>query len=131
MWFCMLLGVFWIFFQNFLSFGGLRGPNSTHFLYYSSIIHKNRHFCEKNFFVGGLTKKIKNFFLPIFRSWFLIGHWLFSSINFNSIEGLVSAFQNGMTLENPMKIERFTARNLRSGILVQNFAKTLGGFLGH
>ena len=62
MWFCMLLGGFWIFFQNFLSFGGLRGPNSTHFLYYSSIIHKNRHFCEKNFFVGGLTKKIKKFF---------------------------------------------------------------------
>ena len=131
MWFCMLLGGFWIVFQNFLSFRGPRGPNFTHFLYYSSIIHKNRHFYEKNFFVGGLTKKIKKFFLPIFRSWFLIGHWVYNQMNFITIEGLVSAFQNGMTLENPMKIERFIAKRLRSGIFAQILAKTSGGYLGH
>ena len=45
-------------------------------------------------------------------------------MNFNTIEGLVSAFQNGMTLENPMKIERFIAKRLRSGIFAQILAKT-------
>ena len=126
MWFCMLLGGFWIFFQNFLSFGGLRGPNSTHFLYYSSIIHKNRHFCEKIFFVGGLTKKIKKFFCQFSGADFSL------VIEFTiTIEGLVSAFQNGMTLENPMKIERFIAKRLRSGIFAQILAKTSGGYLGH
>ena len=52
-------------------------------------------------------------------------------MNFNSKEGLVSAFQNGMTLEIPMKIEHFIASWLRSGIFVKNLAKTLGGYLGH
>ena len=51
-------------------------------------------------------------------------------MNFNTIEGLVSAFQNGMTLENPMKIEHFIAKRLRSGIFVKNLAKTLRGLFG-
>ena len=46
---------FWIFLKFSLSFGG---PKFTNFLYYSSIIHKKRHFCGKIFSIGGLTKKI-------------------------------------------------------------------------
>ena len=64
-------------------------------------------------------------------SGFLIGHWLLNQMNFNTIEGLVSAFQNGMTLAIPMKIEQFIARLLRSYIFVKILAKTLGGYLGH
>ena len=52
-------------------------------------------------------------------------------MNFNTTEGLVSAFQNGMTLENPIKIERFIAKRLRRGIFAQILAKTSGGYLGH
>ena len=52
-------------------------------------------------------------------------------MNINIQEGLVSAFQNGMTLDIPMKIEQFIALWLRSGIFVQKLAKTLGGYLGH
>ena len=52
-------------------------------------------------------------------------------MNFSATEGLVSAFRNGMTLAIPMKIERFTARLLRSYIFVKILAKTLGGYLGH
>ena len=44
-------------------------------------------------------------------------------MNFITIEGLVSAFQNGMKLENPMKIERFIAKRLRSGIFAQILAQ--------
>ena len=51
-------------------------------------------------------------------------------MNFNTIEGLVSAFQNGMTLDIPMKIEQFIATWL-SSIFVKKFTKTLGGYLGH
>ena len=35
--------------------------------------------------------------------------------------------QNGMTLENPMKIEHFIAKILRSGIFAQILAKTRWG----
>ena len=52
-------------------------------------------------------------------------------MNFNTIEGLVSAFQNGMTLDIPMKIEQFIATWLRSSIFVKKLTKTLGGYLGH
>ena len=51
-------------------------------------------------------------------------------MNFITIEGLVSAFQNGMTLENPMKIERFIAKRLRSGIFAQILLKLQGAILG-
>ena len=51
-------------------------------------------------------------------------------MNFITIEGLVSAFQNGMTLENPMKID-FIAQRLRSSVFALILAKTLGGYLGH
>ena len=50
---------------------------------------------------------------------------------FNTKEGLVSAFQNGMTFAIPMKIKRFIARLLRSYIFVKILAKILGGYLGH
>ena len=56
---------------------------------------------------------------------------VYNQMNFNTIEGLVSAFQNGMTLENPLKIERFIAKRLRSGIFAQILTKTSGGYLGH
>ena len=46
-------------------------------------------------------------------------------MNFNTIEGLVSAFQNGMTLDIPMKIEQFIATWLRSSIFVKKLTKTL------
>ena len=52
-------------------------------------------------------------------------------MDFSTIVGWVSAFQNGMTLENPMKIERFIALRLRSGVFALIIAKTLGGYLGH
>ena len=48
-------------------------------------------------------------------------------MSFNTLEGLVSASQIGMTLENPMKIERFIAKRLRSGIFALILAKTWGG----
>ena len=35
-----------------------------------------------------------------------------------------------MTLEIPMKIERFMARRLRSCVFVKNFGKTLGAIWG-
>ena len=52
-------------------------------------------------------------------------------MNFGTNEGFASAFQNGMTLENLMKIEHFIAKRLRSGIFAQILAKTLGGYFGH
>jgi len=36
-----------------------------------------------------------------------------------------------MTLQNRIKIERFMANILESDDFDQNFAKTLGGYLGH
>ena len=59
------------------------------FFFYFWILSKNGASSEGIFLIGGLTKKIK-----IFRSWFLIGHWLLNQMNSHTIEGLVSAFQN-------------------------------------
>ena len=41
-----------------------------------------------------------------------------------------SAFQNGMTLENRMKIEGAMSKNVRSSIFQKILAKTLGGYFG-
>ena len=41
-----------------------------------------------------------------------------------------SAFQNGMTLENRMKIESAMSKNVRSSIFQKILAKTLGAILG-
>ena len=46
-------------------------------------------------------------------------------------EGYPRAFQNGMSLQNRIKIERFMANILERDDFDQNFAKTLGGYLGH
>ena len=41
-----------------------------------------------------------------------------------------SAFQNGMTLENRMKIEGARGKNMRSSIFFNFLVKTLGGYFG-
>ena len=41
-----------------------------------------------------------------------------------------SAFQNGMTLENRMKIEGARGKNVRSSIFFNFLVKTLGGYFG-
>ena len=46
-------------------------------------------------------------------------------MNFITIEGLVSVFQNGMTIDIPIKIELFIATWLRSSIFVKKLTKTL------
>ena len=83
------------------------------------------------FFHPRLNWQEKNFFLPFFKCLFLIGQssydWFLPPIQ----AGYSIAFQNGMTLENPMKIERFIAKRLRSGIFAQILAKTSGGYFGH
>ena len=52
-------------------------------------------------------------------------------MDFSTIEGLVSAFQNGMTLAYLLKNGRTIVQNLRSCVFGQNFDKTSGGYLGH
>ena len=47
------------------------------------------------------------------------------------MEGMVSAFQNGMTLAYLLKNGRTIVQNLRSCVFGQNFDKTSGGYLGH
>ena len=47
------------------------------------------------------------------------------------IEPYVSAFQNGMPLQNRIRIERFIAKILESDDFDQFFGKTLRGYLGH
>ena len=41
-----------------------------------------------------------------------------------------SAFQNGMTLQNRVKIGRAMSKNVRSSIFQKILAKTLGGYFG-
>ena len=41
-----------------------------------------------------------------------------------------SAFQNGLTLENRMKIEGARGKNVRSSIFFNFLVKTLGGYFG-
>ena len=48
-----------------------------------------------------------------------------------TIEGLVSAFQNGMTLAYSLKNGLTIDQNLGRCVLGQNFDKTSGGYLGH
>ena len=52
-------------------------------------------------------------------------------MDFSTIEGLVSAFQNGMTLAYLLKNGCTIDQNLRSCVFGQNFDKTSGGYLGH
>ena len=52
-------------------------------------------------------------------------------MDFSTIEGLVSAFQNGMTLAYSLKNGCTIDQNLRSCVFGQNFDKTSGGYLGH
>ena len=52
-------------------------------------------------------------------------------MDFNTMEGLVSAFQNGMTLAYLLKNGCTIVQNLRSCVFGQNFDKTSGGYLGH
>ena len=66
-----------------------------------------------------------------FRSSFLIGCWILVNLALTLIEPYVSAFQNGMPLQNWIKIERFMAKILESDDFDQFFGKTLRGYLGH
>ena len=52
-------------------------------------------------------------------------------MDFSTIEGLVSAFQNGMTLAYLLKNGCTIDQNLRNCVFGQNFDKTSGGYLGH
>ena len=52
-------------------------------------------------------------------------------MDFNTMEGLVSAFQNGMTLAYLLKNGCTIVQNLRSCVFGQNFDKTSGGYLRH
>ena len=52
-------------------------------------------------------------------------------MDINTIDGLVSAFQNGMTLAYSLKNGNTIDQNLRSCVFGQNFDKTSGGYLGH
>ena len=50
---------------------------------------------------------------------------------FNTMEGMASAFQNGMTLAYLLKNGCTIVQNLRSCVFGQNFDKTSGGYLRH
>ena len=52
-------------------------------------------------------------------------------MSFNTREGLVSAFRNGMTLAYSSKNGHTIDQNLRSDFFGQILAKTLRGYLGH
>ena len=52
-------------------------------------------------------------------------------MDINTIEGLVSAFHNGMTLAYSLKNGLTIDQNLGRCVLGQNFDKTSGGYLGH
>ena len=52
-------------------------------------------------------------------------------MDFNTMEGLVSAAQNGMTLAYLLKNGHTIVQNMRSYILVKIFYKTSGGYVGH
>ena len=62
----------------------------------------------------------------------LISHW--SRIFPNNKDTLLilnpSAFQNGMKLENRMKIEGAMSKNVNGCVFLNFFAKTLGGYFG-
>ena len=66
-----------------------------------------------------------------FKSLFLIGCWILVNLTLPLIEPYVSAFQNGMPLQNRIKIEHFIAKILESVDFEQFFGKTLRGYLGH
>ena len=56
----------------------------------------------------------------MFGCLFLIGQEIWLKFSYNSLIANPSAFQNGMTLENRVKIGRAMSKN----------ARTLGGYLG-
>ena len=66
-----------------------------------------------------------------FKSLFLIGCWILVNLALALIEPYVSAIQNGMPLQNRIKIERFIAKILESVDFDQFLGKTLRGYLGH
>ena len=86
---------------------------------------------ERIFSIRDVVQKIWHGSKAVFRSCFLIGPWIYLKLGFNTIEGLVSAFQNGMTLAYRTKNDRTGDQNVRSSIFGPNFVKTLGGYLGH
>ena len=76
------------------------------------------------------TKKLWPLGRLIFKCWFLIGPKFYRKILGITILVNPSAFQNGMTLENRMKIEGAMSKNVRSSIFQKILAKTLGGYFG-
>ena len=50
--------------------------------------------------------------LPMFGCLFLIGQEIWQKFSYNSLIANPSAFQNGMTLENRVKIERVMSKNI-------------------
>ena len=86
---------------------------------------------ERIFSIRDVVQKIWHGSKAIFRSCFLIGCWVWYKIWLPNLEGLVSAFQNGMTVAYLLKNGRTIDQNLRSCVFCQNFDKTSGGYLGH
>ena len=68
--------------------------------------------------------------LPMFGCLFLIGQEIWQKFSYNSLIVNPSAFQNGMTLDNRMKIEGSMSKNMRSSIFFNFLVKTLGGYFG-
>ena len=91
---------------------------------------KNSIFCENIFLIGVGSKKLLPLGLPILKYWFLIGQRFSSKKNYTLKIVNPSAFQNGMTLENRMKIEGARGKNVRSSIFFNFLVKTLGGYFG-
>ena len=66
-------------------------------------------------FFSSEFKLARKFFFAFFsNAFFSLVNKDMTDISPLILEGYSIAFQNGMTLENPMKIERFMARRLRS-----------------
>ena len=88
---------------------GLRGPNSISFFLGCKIILKNSNFGEGIFLIGIGRKKLWP--LSLF-CWFLIGRECYQKFSYIIIIVNPSAFRNGMTLENRVKIEGAMSKNM-------------------
>ena len=115
--FFLILGggsTFFTFFQKCFNkkvgiLGGPSQPHSQNFFWCLKLYYKNSDSYERKILIGDGDKKL---FPPSQFCWFLIGRQCYQKFSYNIIIVNPSAFQNGMTLENRVKIERAMSKNI-------------------
>ena len=112
----LILGgsTFFTFFQKCFNkkvgiLGGPSQPHSPNFFWCLKLYYKNSDSYERKILIGDGDKKL---FPPSQFCWFLIGRQCYQKFSYNIIIVNPSAFQNGMTLENRVKIERVMSKNI-------------------